>query len=281
VGISEGRIMEKYYEARGLKHHFGQQNRGGSVVSNLLLNAIEKKFIKGAWLVSDKERFYADTPEGILACRGSKYKHYPIPMRIDDDDALVGLSCDFKGHEEYLRIGLFTGLCPSYRAYKYLYDILRIDEADIKKHKFRQMVNGNMVNEIYLKDSRIIRYPTGWWPKIAYTERASYLVSKKCLKCTDNTNKNADISVGDLKIGWSIVITRTERGDKIFSSAVDNNYIDAIEISKDEFYRKKGSSKSFTQKEKLGGFINCKKGFNEEEFKEFLKDGSKGFWVER
>ena len=269
--------MEKYYEAKGLKYHFGLYDRGGSVVTNLLLNSLELGFIKGAWVVSDKKRFYADTAEGILTCRGSKYKHYPMPSLIDSEDAVVGLSCDFRGNEEYLKIGLFTGLCPSYKAYSYLYDVLRIEESKVNKHKFRQIVNGNMVNSIHLKDDRVIKYPTAWWTKIAYTKKVSYLVSKKCLKCTDNLNKNSDISVGDMRVGWSAVITRTTRGDEIFNSSIDNKYIEAVEITEDEFFTKKSSSRSFNQKERLGGFINCKKEFNEGDFEEFLKDEDRGF----
>ncbi len=278
MGVGERREIMEYFIARGIKHNASKKDGGGSVVTPLIVSAMNHSIIDKAFLVhcpvSKPRRKMCSSVEDVLNCRGSKYMFCLFDdVGLDKRTVVTGLSCQFSDEDvPYYKIGLFTGLCPSVRAYEYLYEIMGIEEKDIRLHVFRKLIDGKMMNIIKMKDGRKIRYPTAWWTKIAYTNKAEELTpfGVSCMICKDNTNSNSDISVGDVKRGWSMVIVRTKKGKRLMDCATLRGYVEAKPIEYGDFLRMKGSSRAFRQKEILGGFGEGCKEFNEEEFKEYI-----------
>lgn len=228
---------------------------GGGIITTLLIYALEKGSITEALVVraSSKEPwaepFIAKTPDEVTAAAGSKYVFVPygsLARRLGDRSALVGLPCQTRAYQEkdFLKLGLFGGLNLSPRGLRYLLRQLGIDPKEIKTLDYRASGGGLLVR---LRSGEVVRYKGYSW--LAY-----FFSYKQCIRCTDNTNHQADVSVGDRRPEWSNVVVRTERGKELFMHASRDGYIQANLLSLDDFMAKVQSP--FYQKELRGGYIN-------------------------
>lgn len=61
-------------------------------------------------------------------------------------------------------------------------------------------------------------------------------VRNACFSCSDYTGSFADISVGNVgsETGWDTLIIRTDRGQQIFESAVQNDFLEIKDLDKDK-----------------------------------------------
>ena len=73
--------------------------------------------------------------------------------------------------------------------------------------------------------------------KLDFNQTIPFYVNHRCLTCIDLTSELSDISVGDgwakedeSDEGWSIIITRTEKGEKIVREAADSGSIHIEQI---------------------------------------------------
>lgn len=227
---------------------------GGGVVTTLLAYAMEKGMIDNALVVRDKnkepwaEPMIAETVDDIFAAAGSKYIFVPyhqIINRLGERSAIVGVPCQISSIKkpQILKIGLFDGLTISIEGMHYLLRQLKINPQDIDQFDYRTPGGGLFVK---MKDGQIIKY-TG------YSWLAYFFTLPRCLHCQDNTNHNADISIGDrCGIGFNNVIIRTKRGEELFLSALRDGYILGRQLSIDDFFSK--IQTPFYWKEIRGGY---------------------------
>ena len=138
------------------------------------------------------------TPCGIMAA--SKIQHYT--------DSPI-----------YFKIGLFCMENFSYLYFTKLLKELDLTMDDIEKFRiekgyaFFNLKNGDQV-------------------KISLS-KAKTVVRKNCNICVELTSETSDISVGSIgsENGWSTVIVRTDKGEKIIKDAIKHKYIKAKELT--------------------------------------------------
>jgi coenzyme F420 hydrogenase subunit beta len=77
--------------------------------------------------------------------------------------------------------------------------------------------------------------------KLDFNQAIPFYINHRCLTCIDLTNELSDISIGDGWAkedkgdeGWSIVLTRSERGTRLITEAADRGIINIEEISMEE-----------------------------------------------
>jgi len=238
----------------------------GGIVTALLKYLFDIKYIDGAIVVNMSggkvpvaRAIVARNVDEAVSAMGSKY----VPPLFNDavrsieygkSYAFVGLPCHIYAMQQYIKmnkklqgsiklyIGLLCGGVLSYHSLEYLirrYFKIK-EEYRLKDVRFRGLGwPGYMRIKIDKKDL-FVSFPE-YWPLIAPKFRLN-----PCLTCTFSFNPYADIVVGDAwledivkkdRVGTSIVIIRTERGEKIFNEAVNNGYIKSFPLNMNEFFK--------------------------------------------
>lgn len=234
----------------------------GGLIPALLLYLLETRKISGVLTVRSKDGepfnpdvFIAQSPHEILESMQSKYHPVPLNVKLNDLErskgkfAIVGLPCQIHGLRKYenirkileerifLRIGLFCGLN------------LRFDSLDFFASKVRED----------LKDLKKVSYREGGWPgkMVLYFKNGNEHIFDKnivnhvytlqrCIYCIDHTNELADISCGDAwlpelrnkdRLGWSIVVSRSVRGNEILDELENKNKLFLQKIDVGEVIR--------------------------------------------
>lgn len=231
----------------------------GGIVPAILLYLLETKIVDGVLITRARakdpfnpEVFIATSREEIFGSMQSKY--HPVPLntmlqeinKIDGKFAVVGLPCHIHGIRKYesldkglkekifLKIGIFCGLN------------LRFDSLEFFAHKVGENV----------RNLEKVLYREGRWPGemvLQFRNDKSYTLDKnivnhvftlpRCMLCTDQTNELADISCGDAWLpellergdeGWSVIISRSPRGDEILNELREKNKIYLKEASIDK-----------------------------------------------
>jgi hypothetical protein len=80
-------------------------------------------------------------------------------------------------------------------------------------------------------------------PKLHFNQAIPFYVNRRCLFCVDLASELADLSVGDGWMkegsggGWSVVLLRSEAGERAFREAIASNAVAAEEISVEDAAR--------------------------------------------
>lgn len=261
------------YIGHATDHDVRYDSTSGGLVTQLLIFALENGIIDGALVIRmskenplEPEPFIARTKEEMI--EASKSKYCPVPANIALKEiskskeggkfAVVGLPCHIHGIRKaevvnkklkeriVLHIGIFCGHTPDFRATEFFLQKHNIKKENIKEIYYR---GGGWPGKIIIimKDGskRVIsrREHESISSFLCY-ESAFYLHFNpvRCLLCCDGTCELADISFGDAwlpelsndKIGTSMVISRTERGEQILQYATKKGKIELGEITKDK-----------------------------------------------
>ncbi len=229
----------------------------GDIVTTLLTYAKEKGIIKQA-LVSrmskknpyEAEAFIANTKKEIISSAGSKYIFIPqnhLIKKLKRPAAVVGLPCQIAmAPKDSLKVGLFCGLNSSPKVLEYIFKKYNLKKEDIAYMDHRAPKTKKLL--IKLKNGKEIQV-SKWWLSFFF----SY---PKCLYCKNYSNHFADIAVGDAKPNWSLVITRTEKGEELFQRLIKEKQVKAKKLTLKEFFKYRKSP--LVQKEMRGGFIKTK-----------------------
>lgn len=207
----------------------------GGVVTTLLTLALKNGEIDGAVVSGVKgnrplypKPIIATTPEQILQSSGTRYFYSPNLLALQksrEQDlkklAFVGPPCQITAvrkiqmlHlEKYaedlkLTIGLLCSGSFYYEEFieKYLKTKLNLNPFSIKK--------------INIKEKVLITMKSGETREIPL-KNVQQLIRTPCHTCTDFSAELSDLSVGGLGLnGWSLVIIRTENGERFFENAV-------------------------------------------------------------
>lgn len=154
--------------------------------------------------------------------------------------AMVGLPCHVQGLRHLQRlgsyrakfplaIGLFCGFNVEPQATDFLIAKAGVSREEVSRLQYRGGPwPGGLV--IDTRDGRQISTP-----KDEYDYVNLLRVPRRCLVCPDLTNELSDIAVGDSWIpeyagGWSTVITRSEVGDRLLSTAAEAGVLRMEEI---------------------------------------------------
>ena len=238
----------------------------GGIVTALLKYLFDIKYIDGAIVVNMSggkvpvaRAIVARNVDEAVSAMGSKY----VPPLFNDamrsieygkGYAFVGLPCHIYAMQQYIKmnkklqgsiklyIGLLCGGVLSYHSLEYLIRrYFNIKEGyHLKDVRFRGLGWPGYMRIKIDKKVLIVSFPE-YWPLIAPKFRLN-----PCLTCTFSFNPYADIVVGDAwledivkkdRVGTSIVIIRTERGEKIFNEAVNNGYIKSFPLNMNEFFK--------------------------------------------
>jgi coenzyme F420 hydrogenase subunit beta len=222
----------------------------GGVVTALLIHALRKGIIEGAavsGLTPDKP-FYpvpklATTPEEVWENAGTRYVYSPNMLAFQEGVkqgkkslALVGTPCQIHAIrkiqmfplKKYSNLLQFTvGLmCTESFTYnglfeKHLKESMGIDLRDVEKMN----IKGKIL--VYLKSGEVESIPLS---------EAKQYTRESCHICTDFSAELADLSAGGLGLsGWTFIILRTEKGEKIFNGAVEAGMLKTKPVDEESF----------------------------------------------
>lgn len=238
----------------------------GGLVTSLLLFLFKKQLIDGTLLTRiDKddplkvEPFIARTEHDILSAMGSKYVPVPLNQLVnqilseDGRFAVVGLPCHIQGiRRAELKIsdlrdkiayhfGIVCSHTMSFLGVEYILKKMGIASNEIAELKYR---GGGWPSGIKVlqKDGqqRFIPLLGSWWSEIFGGFFFSYY---HCTLCSDLLNEMADISFGDAwlpetmnndKMGTSIVVTRTHKGEELIKAATSSNEIEVFILTPED-----------------------------------------------
>lgn len=230
----------------------------GGAVTSILMLMLKEKMIDGALVVKmeglEPKPIIAKDPKDLIVSMGSKYLSVPLSTKLRDllgsegKYAIVGLPCHIKlikkvmAENESLHkrivllLGLFCCRVISPLGFKVLLHKLNVRECEVKEFKFRGY---GWPGKLYinLKDGRKISLPFfSYWRPLYSTY---FFTPKSCMFCFDMMNEEADISFGDAwlprimkkdYLGSSIIVSRTNRAEKILEEAQKKGFIKLTKI---------------------------------------------------
>ncbi|NHI92238.1 MAG: 4Fe-4S dicluster domain-containing protein [Candidatus Lokiarchaeota archaeon] len=223
----------------------------GGMVTTFIKYLLDKNEIDGA-VVAKKQKDSWDTQPAVvvnfdqlLGSSGTKYAVSPNFIALEEAKniglkklAFVGTPCQVQAMRKYQvysdvfkdvwgKIEFIIGIfCMESFPYP---DVMKISEEicktpinnvskmDINKGKFFVYNLNKEAVEVPIKD-------------------VTSLARHACHYCVDLTNELADISCGSIGSGpgWSTVIVRSEKGEKIFNAALKENYFQVRDVPADK-----------------------------------------------
>ena len=245
----------------------------------MLIFALEEGLIDGAVVTKmseanplEPEVFIARTKEEIVSAAKSKY--CPVPANValkeilDAEEgekfAVVGLPCHIHGIRKAeqinkklrekisLHVGIFCNHTPNFLGTERLLDKLKIKREDVKKLDYRgEGWPGKLLIELKTGSKKTI--PSSYFSNIVFG--LSFFTPIRCTLCSELTCELSDISLGDAwlpelkndKIGTSVIISRTNIGEKVIHSAVSKNRILLNEIGSNKVAQSQGGLMGFNK----------------------------------
>ncbi len=220
----------------------------GGVVTAMLLYALENSLIDAAAVsdVSHEEPFkalakLASTSEEITVCSGTRYTYSPTLAAFNEgvqqkkkSIAFVGTPCQIIALRKIqstplkkisaplaFAVGLFCSECFTYEG---LMKEMIEDKLDVHLEEIKKM---NIKGKIY------VTLNSGEVKAVSLKEAKKYV--RSCIRgCGDFSAELADISVGGLGLdGWTLVILRTLKGEKIFQGAESSGFIKTKKLGRE------------------------------------------------
>ena len=252
----------------------------GGVITSTLLFLLDKKYIDGAIVVKsgspkaeDAKAIIAVTKDEISACAQSVYMPVPVneilskTHEFDGKLAFVGLPDQVASirmlqmakdksvkNIKYI-LGPYTGTNMYGGAVRSFLRGRGVDDSDeIISLKWRAGEWPGYL-EIILEDGRIFKAE-----KFYYNYLTPFFITKSSLITCDFTNELTDISVGDAwspvyenqRKGFSIVLSRSETGDKLLKEMFNDKIISLDPINLNDALSMHGHMLDF---KKRGSFI--------------------------
>jgi len=235
----------------------------GGLVTALLTFALEEGIIDGALVTRmnihkplEPEIFIARSKKDIVSASGSK--KCPVPMNSKLNEilnekgrfAVVGLPCHIHGIRKLeivrkelrkkivLHFGLFCGGSVTFLGTKYFLKTQGIKEEDVKRLSYRGMGWPGQMSILLENGEEIISKrlaERSFFRLVLYRSAFHYdFIPNRCLLCPDQTCELSDVSFGDPwlpeylkkeKVGKSLIISRTEIGEKLLKNALSRGKI--------------------------------------------------------
>ncbi|MFQ6084888.1 MAG: Coenzyme F420 hydrogenase/dehydrogenase, beta subunit C-terminal domain [Candidatus Bathyarchaeia archaeon] len=243
-------IFRSGYIVRTTRDDVLKVAQDGGAVTSILAHALEAEKIDCAVVTGfERERPWKPKPvvalsyDTLVECAGAKYCTNPMLLglasAVEEYEmrrvALVGTPCQIRGARKMqtsanpkrpmrladsikLTIGLF---CEEAYEYDKFNEFMRqrgvrlskVDHTAIKGGMFRAFSNKRLLLEVPVKEIKSLASPS-------------------CQLCTDYTAEFADLSVGGVGVPgeWSMVLARTERGERALLEAERGGYVELSPI---------------------------------------------------
>lgn len=253
---SIGNIIKTYLGYSSNKKLRFNSSSGG-IVSTLLEFLFNKNLIDGAIVVKINsgriplaKSIIIQNKSGIIETIGSKYiptllTNALMSLKEKENYALVGLPCQIFAINKllekkkikcriFLKIGIFCGGIFNYNALKFLMQKYEIKENFIKSINFRGKGWPGKLSLISKSNVYQIPYLNYW------TLIQPWFSPRRCEICISGFNKDSDISCGDAwlseliekdKLGTSIIISRTKKGNSLLERIISENHIQTEEVN--------------------------------------------------
>ena len=276
-------VVRGAYLAHASDAGIRRKGSSGGVVTAMLLDLVGRGESSGAAVFGPHREEpwrgwggIASGPEEIVAASQSRYHLSPLNTVLREigglkgECAYVGIPCQIHGlrklqaagwGESGFRLSPVIGIYCGNNLY---YEATRVM---LRKLGVRRP-----------EDVAALSYREGAWPgsfaardvggevrsisKLDFNQVIPFYINRRCLFCIDLANELADLSVGDGWAkegaggdGWSIVLVRTETGERLFERAVRSGVVQAERISIEEAERM--HSHAFDLK-KTGSFLRLR-----------------------
>jgi len=248
IGFKDIGNYDDIYSCQAIDKEFLDRGTDGGVVNSILNFMIEKKFIDGAivsktYSAFSREASYAKNKEDLLRSSGIKLDISPQLDEVHKIStythsipglnrykfkklAIVGVPCQFNS----VRCMQDLGVTPSENIEiclgLFCTNTFFLEELQIEKFEKDFKIKISDIKKINVKEDVIFKLKDdGNGEKtvhIPFNHLKDYMRTA-CNACNDFTNIYADISFGGLGSHdkYTTVITRTEKGKKIFSQVLD------------------------------------------------------------
>jgi coenzyme F420 hydrogenase subunit beta len=245
------------YSCQAIDKEFLDRGTDGGVVNSILNFMIEKKLIEGAivsktYSAFSREASYAKSKEDLLRSSGTKLDISPQLDEVHKIStythsipglnrykfkklAIVGVPCQFNS----IRCMQDLGVTPSENIEiclgLFCYENFFFEKSHIEKFEKKFKIKFSDIKKINIKEDVIFKLKDdGNGEKIVHIpfNRLKNYMRPACNACNDFTNIYADISFGGLGSldKYTTVITRTEKGKKIFSQVLDAGIIKCADL---------------------------------------------------
>ncbi|MFW6019851.1 MAG: Coenzyme F420 hydrogenase/dehydrogenase, beta subunit C-terminal domain [Bacteroidales bacterium] len=277
--------------------------QSGGIVTALLAESLKKEIIKSAVIVTMET---GNPPRAVVRLaknehelmQAQKSKYAPVPLlaflkELKDEDfpiALAGVSCQIHGLKNILdkvpglndkiafTVGLICDRVMTYAAVDYLVSDL----------------NTSNEYQLYYRDKKVSGYPgdvhvvaqngnTFVKPAKERMKIKDFFTPARCRICFDKINVFSDITIGDpngiegfdRENGESVVIVRSEKGQRIMEKAIDGN---AVNIRPLNYERILKGQKIDQKKHYWNGYIRAwaKRNKKLPNYCEFVKNNNPG-----
>ncbi len=245
----------KAYIGEAVDSEIQSKGQSGGVVTSLLYYLLEANLIEGAYVnrfSTEKqapEVFLARNRKELISGCGSYYTQSAVLENIERKDvkktAVVALGCQSAALElankievenlpEY-RIGLFCAGQHSLNLNKAICRSGKIFGENINKIRYRDKKAGGWPGNITIekKDNKEVTIKMK-----NRLKNKEYYAMYRCYLCFDQMNIYSDLACGDpwgikhenREKGSTVIITRTEKGEKLLNDAKNAGYITCKEI---------------------------------------------------
>ena len=252
-------VVRGAYLAHASNAIIRRKGASGGVVTAMLLDLVGHGESDGAVLFAPHREEpwrgwgqIASSTEEIVAAAQSRYHLSPLNTVLREirdakgDYAYVGISCQIHGLRKlqaagWRRAGLrLSPIIGIYCGNNLYYEATRVmlRKLGVKRP---EDLSGLSYREGAWPGSFAARTPDGVVRSISkfdFNQVIPFYINRRCLFCVDLTNELVDLSVGDGWAkegsggdGWSIVLIRTETGERVFDRAVRSGVIAAEPIT--------------------------------------------------
>jgi coenzyme F420 hydrogenase subunit beta len=227
----------------------------GGVVNTLLNFLLEKKIIDGAIVAKTKAAFsreasIAKSREDLIDASGVKLdlahqvtemqKFHTYTSSIKklkkvkfDRLAIVGTPCQIYTIRCMQDLGIIPSQNIDLCIGLFCYENFFFNEDKGKQFEKEFKIKFENIEKINIREDLIIKKKNGKTLNIPFEKLNNYMRSA-CNACNDFTNIYADISFGGLGSPekFTSVITRTKKGDEVFSKAIRAGILNSIKLDK-------------------------------------------------
>jgi coenzyme F420 hydrogenase subunit beta len=232
------------WKVKSLRAH---KRQDGGAVTAILGYMIEKNEIEAAVVASQSDELpwmpvakKVTTKEDLLESGGTIYTHAQVIQEMHDcfkdnlsSIGVVGTACNIDAIHRmqthpgsYLTIDSKTDVfkvslfCMESFDYDGLVGFLKNEGIDIKKVERFAITKGNFIVTIGGEEKS--------WP----VKDLDSIATSSCSYCTDLTGMNSDLSCGNIgsEDGWTTVLVRSKRGDKVLKAVIREGLVEAEKI---------------------------------------------------
>jgi coenzyme F420 hydrogenase subunit beta len=245
-------IYEAARSARTTDEAVHQVATDGGVVTALLLYMLDRHLIDGAIVsrktsVFGREPLIASTREELIAAAGSHFGGSAHLEELGDQyttysptisavkgleskhlhrTAVVGTPCQIRSIRKMQCLGILPAHIINYSVGLFCMENFFFNAATRKELETKLGVDLSDIDKLNIKEDVIITLRDGATIHVPFDE-VDAIARPACLACTDFANDYADLSAGGLgsPAGYTTVLLRTEKGNRIYSEALAQGYI--------------------------------------------------------